>query len=230
MPKPKFIRKRNRLPFKNLYQGGCWYFVTICIENKKEILSHIVEAMPSSPLPSSSYSKESVVPHPQNTIIGECVKNAWLDSSKFYDDIILDEFVIMPNHFHAIIGINNSENNLGNIIKAFKRKTLFYIKRNIGADEDFNGNDNDQNGDDNNKNGDEGIASTLIRDYNSIWQKSFYDHIIRDEKDLDRTREYIQNNPLKWHLDSLNPQNKKVIFKSMSEESYFTNPQPKTNP
>jgi REP element-mobilizing transposase RayT len=57
------------------------------------------------------------------------------------------------------------------------------------------------------KDGNVGVSATinLIEKYNSMWQKSFYDHVIRDEKDLQRTREYIYNNPQQWELDTLNP-------------------------
>ena len=41
-----------------------------------------------------------------------------------------------------------------------------------------------------------------------IWQRSFYDHVIRDDDDYNRVREYIQNNPLRWALDEYNPVNK----------------------
>jgi hypothetical protein len=41
------------------------------------------------------------------------------------------------------------------------------------------------------------------------WQKSFHDHIIRNENDLKKIKEYIANNPIKWHLDILNPANAK---------------------
>ncbi len=43
------------------------------------------------------------------------------------------------------------------------------------------------------------------RDRPFQWQKSFYDHVIRNETELPRIREYIQNNPLKWDLDRENP-------------------------
>jgi hypothetical protein len=59
-------------------------------------------------------------------------------------------------------------------------------------------------------NGTARVSSTveyLIHTHNSIWQKSFYDHVIRDETGLDRIREYVVYNPLNWHLDSLNPKN-----------------------
>ena len=38
-----------------------------------------------------------------------------------------------------------------------------------------------------------------------LWQRNFYEHIIRDENNLKRIREYIINNPLKWELDNENP-------------------------
>lgn len=40
-----------------------------------------------------------------------------------------------------------------------------------------------------------------------FWQKNYYDHIIRNEKELDQIRQYIVNNPLKWELDKSNPEN-----------------------
>ena len=60
------------------------------------------------------------------------------------------------------------------------------------------------------KNGDQEVSATvnnLIQNYHTIWQKSFYDHIIRDQKDYTKIQEYIYNNPLKWELDLLNPKN-----------------------
>lgn len=39
----------------------------------------------------------------------------------------------------------------------------------------------------------------------SVWQRNYYEHVIRDEKSLDRIREYIATNPLRWHLDRENP-------------------------
>ena len=46
-----------------------------------------------------------------------------------------------------------------------------------------------------------------VRFDKKLWQRSFHDHIIRNDNDLTRIREYIKNNPLKWHLDRENPQN-----------------------
>ena len=49
------------------------------------------------------------------------------------------------------------------------------------------------------------IRRTAISDFS--WQKSFYDHVIRKDESLDKIREYIRNNPLKWELDRNNPSN-----------------------
>jgi putative transposase len=47
--------------------------------------------------------------------------------------------------------------------------------------------------------------------YHKIWQKSYYDHVIRNGEDLDRIRQYIIENPAKWELDELNPTNVKRL-------------------
>jgi REP element-mobilizing transposase RayT len=41
-----------------------------------------------------------------------------------------------------------------------------------------------------------------------LWQRNYYDHVIRDDADLDRIREYIATNPLRWELDQLHPDNR----------------------
>jgi REP element-mobilizing transposase RayT len=124
---------------------------------------------------------------------------------------------------------------LSKIIKFFKSKISIEIKRFIKSQEKDNRGFNferrrggefnegiiengecnveingERNGECNvERNGELKFSSTakLIQKYNSVWQKSFYDHIIRDGDDLERIREYITNNPLKWELDTLNPIN-----------------------
>jgi len=162
-------RKTNRLPYKILYRTGNWYFVTICIYARKNVLS-AVGANPHSPDVTLSNH-------------GNIIKSEWNNLYDQFANIYLDEYVIMPNHFHGIICFegtpyslhSNKESDLSNIIKRFKQETVRRIK------------------------GECGFAPT--DEWPQFWQKSFYDHIIRDEKDLDRIREYIINNPLNWKLD-----------------------------
>ena len=53
--------------------------------------------------------------------------------------------------------------------------------------------------------------STKHINYNTpgtrVWQRNYYDHVIRDDPDLQRLRQYIQDNPMKWELDQLHPDN-----------------------
>lgn len=185
----KFTRKHNRLPHKILYLGNNWYFVTICVQDRVCIF---VEETPTFP-----FAKN-------------IIQNEWLNIAKFYSNVVLDQFVIMPNHFHGIIGfygapfanINQKNTDLSKIISTFKTITTKKIKELIST----NDNENLANV---GVNGNVGVSSTkyLIQKYNTIWQKSFYDHVIRGEKDLQRIQEYVLNNPLQWELDILNPKN-----------------------
>jgi REP element-mobilizing transposase RayT len=123
---------------------------------------------------------------------GVVVKEAWNVLPQHYPHIILDEFTVMPNHVHGIIQLTDENtysgrggfrnpplhprHGLSEIVRGFKTWTARRIN--------------------------------LIRHTTGekFWQRSFYDHIIRDEGDLDNIRTYIQNNPIKWETDRENPQ------------------------
>lgn len=92
-------------------------------------------------------------------------------------EILLDQFVIMPNHIHGIIILEeNNKLKLGEIIGAFKSLTtneyIKHVKEN-----------------------------NWPRFEGKIWQSRYHDRIIRDEKKLEQKKEYIINNPQKWELD-----------------------------
>lgn len=92
-----------------------------------------------------------------------------------YKYIKIDKYCIMPNHIHIIVVINKIEDNSGRIISAPTISTIIgSLKRIISKEIGF-----------------------------SIWQKSFHDHIIRNEKSYQKIWEYIDTNILKWELDSL---------------------------
>lgn len=99
----------------------------------------------------------------------------------------------MPNHFHAIILINESS-------QYPNKPTLNRKSRSLGALV-------------------AGFKSSVTRRVNElsgiqgfpVWQRNYFDHIIRDEQDMNRIREYIVNNPAKWELDSEYTKNKKGL-------------------
>ena len=116
----------------------------------------------------------------------------WLQ--KQYEFVELDAYVIMPNHLHGIIFIGEPDNvggsrTGGSRTAPTKRKPLGGL---IGA-----------------------FKTTSTKRVNSIrqtpaaqlWQRNYYEHIIRNETDLNRIREYIHYNPARWAQDSENPLN-----------------------
>jgi len=91
-------RKLNRLPEYDYSQEG-YYFVTICTKNGYKYFGKVV-------------NKKVIL-----TQIGEIAYAHWREIPKHYDNVILDQFVIMPNHVHGIIIIESNESNVcdGNV-------------------------------------------------------------------------------------------------------------------
>ncbi|MEN8241890.1 MAG: transposase [Chloroflexota bacterium] len=125
---------------------------------------------------------------------GEIVQEVWGKLPQHYFYMCLDEFIIMPNHVHGIIQLTEKNSipgrggfrnpplqprhGLPEIVRGFKTWSARRINQ---------------------------LCGTLGEKF---WQRSFYDHIIRDEDDLDNTRRYIRDNPLKWEYDQENPHTK----------------------
>ena len=102
---------------------------------------------------------------------GEIVKKAIENIPIKYENVKLDSYVIMPDHIHIIIFIENPDN--GRIISAPTRSVVIgQMKRYASKTAGF-----------------------------GIWQKSFYDHIIRNYRDYIEKQNYILTNPVKWHDD-----------------------------
>jgi REP element-mobilizing transposase RayT len=200
-----FRRKNNRLEIKELYQKNNWYFITLVEVNRKCIFSTInssgvdcnslLNTEQSLILNSDEPNTTEILPKPDSelqatpllTKIGEVIESNWFYLETLFSDISLKDFLIMPNHVHFILELGSNPSwrnsqkptNLGNIIKALKSKSV--------------------------------VDSKKLRIFNdsTFWQRSYYDHIIRDESELLRIREYIRNNPMQWELDILNPINEK---------------------
>lgn len=153
-------RKPNRLKEYDYSSNGA-YFVTICTQDRKELLSRIVGDGLSVP---------------QLTQEGQIV-NRYIDEiSARYVGVRVDKYVIMPNHIHLLISIQNQNGTddpsptIGTIIGWFK----YNVTKEIN-----------------------GCRNCIDK----IFQRSFHDHIIRNEQDYKEIWEYIDMNPLKWEED-----------------------------
>jgi len=109
---------------------------------------------------------------------GNAVNECWYDIPAHYPNIQLHEFIIMPNHIHGIVETKNIPENrvpLGNIVRGFKTGVTKWFQQNMRYP-----------------------VGT------SVWQRNYWEHIIRNEQEHAHIAEYIINNPAKWDQDKLN--------------------------
>ena len=149
-------RKPNRLSGFDYSQTGA-YFITICTKDRQCILSRVVENPPEKSVGADIIRPPKIELSKYGDIIYKAIQNI----PSIYTGVLVDRFVIMPNHVHILLRI---ENNSGRMISAptvigsMKR----YASKEIGY---------------------------------SIWQKGFYDHIIRNEHDYTEHLQYIDTRP-----------------------------------
>jgi REP element-mobilizing transposase RayT len=176
------IRKNSlRLEGYDYSQSG-FYFITICTQDRKQIFGEI---------------KENEM---QLNKYGLIATNTWNELHQYYDNIQLDEFIVMPNHIHGIVIINDVGATL-----AVARKYL-HIQKNragvnpvptlavgniVGAYKSM-------------------VAKQCLEIYKNehqqmgkLWQRGYYDHIIRDNESFQNIINYIKNNPMNWGKDKL---------------------------
>jgi putative transposase len=159
-------RKTIRLKEYDYSQPG-EYFITICTFDKEYKFGEIVA--------------EEMRLSPEGIIAQQC----WKQIPRHFENAELDEFVIMPNHIHGIIILNDHGRDVQlNVPTRLspKKGSLSVIMRTYKA-----------------------AVTTECRrkglsDFR--WQSRFYEHIIRSDKDLDKIRDYISGNVLQWIFDS----------------------------
>ena len=113
--------------------------------------------------------------------VGRMVEKVWLSMPERFPSVALGAFVVMPNHFHGdLIIIGENSITLGQIIGAFKSITTHeYIL---------------------------GVKNLGWPAFEKrIWQRNYYEHIIRNEAEADRIEGYIESNPARWNDDAENP-------------------------
>lgn len=157
--------------------------------------------------------------------VGEIVHEQWLKIPTNFSNILLDAFVIMPNHIHGILVITDGEVRSGKG-KAFEKRgtqkvhstSSYSIHSNKSANMDSNAlpirDESGENALPLQAGSEPGSIPAIIQNFKSItsrrinkllktsgstiWHRNYYEHIIRDEEDYARTIIYIQQNPQKW--------------------------------
>ncbi|CAN5754739.1 transposase [soil metagenome] len=111
---------------------------------------------------------------------GRIIDDQWRMLPDRFPHVAHDAYVIMPNHLHGILAINTTDvkgnQTLSSVIQAFKSLTT----RAYSA----------------------GVTSSGWPEFDGrLWQRSYYDHVIRDQRDMERVRAYIADNPGRWFED-----------------------------
>ena len=162
-----YKRRSIRLPDYDYSTRGA-YFVTICSNKGQCMFGNIVDGAPDlSP-------------------IGNVVENLWLAIPEHFPNTYLDEYVIMPNHIHGIIVLEESSYSgtesfgrptkgaLATVLRSFKAAVTKEVRSQINA-------------------------------HNDVWQRGYYEHVIRNDRALLEIQEYILTNALKWEFDDMHP-------------------------
>lgn len=139
------------------YSLAGFYFITICAYQRRSLFGQVIDG-------------EMVL-----NSAGEIVHHHWMNLKQQHPHIMLDEFIVMPNHFHGILGLDGRSRSLSEIIRGFK---TFSARR---------------------------INQIYKAKGTSVWQRNYYEHIIRNAISHQKIRHYIQNNPQSWQVDQLHP-------------------------
>ena len=182
--KNKYTIKSTRLENYDYSQNGL-YFVTICTKDREESFGEIKD--------------EKMILND----VGEIAHKFWQEIPKHFPFVILDEFVMMPNHVHGILEIN------WNIIgEPTEMQDIPKVETQDFASLQVNGQYKNKFGPQS-----KNLASIIrgfkvgVKKYTTIneiyfcWQPKFYDHIIRNDESLNKIREYIITNPERWERD-----------------------------
>ena len=172
-------RRSIRLKGYDYSQPGA-YFVTVCTNKWKCLFGEIVGG--------------TMVLNQ----LGQIVSGCWNEIPEHFPNVELDEFVTMPNHLHGIVVTANKNQLSACRGTACRAPTVESFGKPVA-----------------------GSLSTIMRSFKSavtkeinkmrgtpnlpIWQRNYYEHVLRNEDKLNRTREYVLNNPLQWQFDRENP-------------------------
>ena len=179
MPHDPNVRHRRsvRLPGHDYSSAGA-YFLTICTHQREAPLGEIV-------------NDEMVL-----SDSGRIVAQEWERTGALRSCATLDEFVVMPNHVHGIIMITDGGSSSVGAQRAAPLPPDAIPRndvqpRSLGAIV-------------------RGFKSAVTKRINALrgtpfWQRGYYEHIIRNDRELRAIRQYIADNLLKWALDSENP-------------------------
>ena len=181
--KPK---RRKSIRLKNFnYSNAGAYFVTICSQDMACLFGDVLRG-------------ETVLNE-----VGEMIRTAWSEIPYYFKNVQLDGFVLMPNHFHGIVWLIEAPVGVGP--RADPREALGELGQPRGVAptalfdivyqfKSLTTNKYIQ-----------GVKTKYYKPFNKrLWQRNYYERVIRNEEELNNIRQYIMDNPKKWDDDKYN--------------------------
>jgi putative transposase len=184
------VRRSVRLP-KFDYSNASAYFVTICSHKKKHIFGTVIEHRNGVSL----------------TALGQIVDNCWMEIARHFSHVDLGPHVVMPNHLHGVIVIPATAARGASVAKQSDRARHAVPLQPDAAVRRFG-------------EPDAGSIPTIVGAFKSavtkiarvslfgvresIWQRGYYDRVIRTGKEFGQVCEYIRLNPARWESDEEN--------------------------
>ena len=174
-----YHRRSIRLRSYDYSQPGA-YFVTVCTRNRQCLFGDVIDG--------------EMRPNQFGRIVSAC----WSGLPAHYPRVGLDTFVAMPNHVHGVIRLadDDSPHGVGAGLNPAATRTV--RTRPHGLPEVIRGF--------------KAFASRRINEVRNapgtpVWQRNYYERVIRNERELNAVRQYIQHNPSRWAKDADNPAN-----------------------
>lgn len=176
----RFAYNRRSIRLKGYdYSSPGSYFITICTQGREALLA--------------------------DARCAEQVRYAWLDLTKHFPSVQLDAFVILPNHIHGIVVITPEpeDQGAGGGVQSSPRKP-HEVRKTLALNQAS-------------ETGSRGLPH-IVRQFKNqsarrvngllgrkggVWQRNYWEHIIRNEKALQMIRSYIVENPYRWQADRL---------------------------
>jgi putative transposase len=187
------FKDKYRIPSARLknydYSSAGAYFITICTKDRHNFFGTIIgDQMQLSP-------------------IGQIVHDEWIKTEKIRSKVIVDKFVIMPNHVHGILVLTEDQR---------RRDVLAKRLYNNQREKNYTGTNKTMSKISPHKDSVSNMIKFFKRQVTkyarentniyTVWQTRFHDRIIRDEQELNRIRQYVMDNPKNWADDENNIQ------------------------
>jgi REP element-mobilizing transposase RayT len=184
-------RRSTRLPAFDYASTGA-YFVTVCCKERECLFGDVVDG--------ETLHSEA----------GRIATACWSEIPRHFPGVVLDAFVVMPNHVHGVIVLTHRARNecRGVQLNAPTSGTTDGTADGIAAPVAGPASISPTDG-----------LPVIVRTFkaavttacrraglaNDVWQRGYYDHVVRGDDDLDRIRRYIEENPARWASDEDNP-------------------------